>query len=256
MKQPIVCDDHIFEYNRKIFELNNLVISEYKMDRFDRCEYIAHVSKRNASLSPGPAHYNVNYSFMDKKPAIVMRGRHSQKIEHMNPPLYNPPSTFGKVTGITLHGRTETKRKWETPGPTFIPPSFGSGCRTVAIAPLPKNDGAKTSLARRRNPDETPGPGPAASVLRDSAFDANGKVGYTIKGCHNFEYAKTVSPGPGAYMPKFAAVLPSAPKIGFHNRPEEKPTAETPGYRNLGSTLGEGPKWTMKARATDDISVV
>lgn len=232
------------------------------MDRFDRCEYIAHVSKRNSSLSPGPAHYNVNYSFMDKKPAIVMRGRHSQKIERTNPPLYNPPSSFGKVTGITLHGRTETKRKHETPGATYVPPSFGTDCRKVVIRPLASlvpqggGDNSKTSLGRRRNPDETPGPGPAVSVLRDSAFDASGKVGYTIKGCHDFQYAKTVSPGPAAYKPKFEAVLPAAPKIGFHNRPEEKPPAETPGYRNLGSTLGEGPKWTMKARATDEITSV
>jgi hypothetical protein len=100
------------------------------------------------------------------------------------------------------------------------------------------------------------GPGPAIYVLRDHAFDATGKCGVIIKGSHDFQFNEVDSPGPGTYKPNFAAVVPRPPKYTFHIRTEEKGAPDTPGYRNLGSTLGKGPKWTMKQRAQDDIAVV
>jgi hypothetical protein len=93
-------------------------------------------------------------------------------------------------------------------------------------------------------------------MLRERSFEATGQRGYTIKGVHNFRYAATESPGPGTYAPKFDAVMPTAPKYGFHNRPVVKGPPATAGYRNLASTLGAGPKWTMKARADDNITVI
>ncbi|OHS95425.1 hypothetical protein TRFO_10588 [Tritrichomonas foetus] len=234
------------------------------MDPWERAECIAHIPKSMANASPGPAHYNVKRKFNGKQcPPIKMKGRHSITSHLVDAPYYNLPSTIGKVTAIGLHGRTELRASAETPGPTYIPPSFGSGARKISFpAPqsslkkrVPKSDGAASSLSRRRNPDETPGPGPGTYVIRDKSFEANGKMGYTIKGSHDFHYANTSSPGPGAYAPKFTAVLPSVPKIGFHDRPKEKDPAVTPGYRELGSTL-TGPSFTMKARATDDINVI
>jgi hypothetical protein len=92
-------------------------------------------------------------------------------------------------------------------------------------------------------------------MLREHSFDADGKVGFTITGFHDFDYDTSISPGPGRYLPKFQAVLPAAPKIVFRDRPKEKDPQSTPGYRELGSTLG-GPKWTVKARAGDQIEVI
>jgi hypothetical protein len=69
------------------------------------------------------------------------------------------------------------------------------------------------------------------------------------------KYGDTIAPGPGAYRPHFDAVLPRAPKIAFHDRPKMRGAPETPGYRDLGSMLA-GHKFTMKARAEDEIEVI
>ena len=236
------------------------------MDQLDRGECIAHIPKSMANLSPGPAYYNIKRKFNGKQcPPIKFKGRHSINSSYVDAPYYNLPSTIGKVAPIKLHGRSEVKSSYSTPGPTYMPPTFGSDARKIGMrAPVsflkkrqPKNvgkNGAGTSLAMRSS-DETPGPGPGVYVLRDHSFDGNGKAGYSIKGCHDFHYLNSISPGPAAYNPKFAAVLPSAPKVGFHDRPKDKEAPITPGYRELGSTL-TGPSFTMKARAEDDINII
>jgi hypothetical protein len=117
-------------------------------------------------------------------------------------------------------------------------------------------EGAGSALGRRRNPDETAGPGPAQSLLRDHSFDGTGKDGISIKGFHDFGYDRTISPGPAAYRPRYNAILRRAPIYTFHDRPKMKENVSTPGYRDLGSTLGRSPKWTMKARATDEVAII
>jgi hypothetical protein len=59
------------------------------------------------------------------------------------------------------------------------------------------------------------------------------------------------TPGPGAYRPKFEKVQPAAPKYGLHGRTKLREKEPTPGYRDIGSTLG-GLKFSMKPRADDD----
>jgi hypothetical protein len=233
------------------------------MDASDRGECIAHVSKSMANQSPGPAFYNVNRSFEGGCPTILMKGRRSLPSGFTDVQLYNLPTTIGKVTGITLHGRTEIRPTFHTPGPSYLPPRFGSNARMCGFPPIsygakPRGgkDGGQSALGRPKNPSATIGPGPAAFVLRDKSFDATGNIGYTIKGCHDFQIGGTESPGPGAYAPKFNAVLKTGPKIAFHSRTALKGPPETPGYRGIGSSVGEGPKFTMKARANDEIQVI
>jgi hypothetical protein len=76
-----------------------------------------------------------------------------------------------------------------------------------------------------------------------------------IKGSHDFRYGMGASPGPAAYRPQYEKILPAAPKYGMHVRTKVHEPEQTPGYRNIGSTLG-GPRWSMKSRADDEIMVV
>jgi hypothetical protein len=64
-----------------------------------------------------------------------MKGRHSIEPEHIDAQYFNFPPLFGKVTPITLHGRTEIIDKFNPPGPTYIPPGLGSDARKVGMAP-------------------------------------------------------------------------------------------------------------------------
>lgn len=234
------------------------------MDPLDRGECIAHITPSVTKYaSPGPAYYNVPRKFSNQCPPIKMKGRHKLEQEPNKAPYYNIPSSLGKVPKVTLHGRTDEKNKFVVPGPTYVPPKFGADAYKIGIAPPRKRpdknrkckgeDGKMTPLGRR-NPDATPGPGPAFNI-RGHDFDANGRAGTAIKGHHDFKYDQTVSPGPARYKPRYDKVLPQAPKIGFHDRPKAKEPEVTAGYRNIGSTLG-GYKYSMKARADDDINII
>jgi hypothetical protein len=76
-----------------------------------------------------------------------------------------------------------------------------------------------------------------------------------IKGTHEFGPTSASTPGPGAYRPQYERILPAAPKYGMHVRTKLPEREQTPGYRNIGSTLG-GPRWSMKSRADDEVMVV
>ena len=211
---------------------------------------IAHVSKRQGS-TPGPAAYNIASTF-DTTP-IHMKGRPIQRRSMDDRRLLSLPSTLGNVTKITLHGRPEyNPDKFNTPGPSYVPDSFGKGSRYSTFGNLP---GVKSHPPSRMSMNPSFGPGPAAYNTYDHTFDGNGTRGIKMKGTHNFQYAKTDSPGPGAYAPRFNSVLSEAPKPVFHIRPKLKDPDPGVGYKQLGSTL-TGPSFTMKGRIDDDINLI
>ena len=234
------------------------------MDPNERGEVIAHIPESLKYRSPGPAAYHISRKFKGKCPPIKMKGRHKLEQEPNKAPYYNIPSSLGKVPKITMHARIEDKQRFVPPGPSYVPPKFGSDACKVGIAPprkpvdktrIVKGDNGKMQPMKRRNPDETPGPGPGTFNIRDRTFEANGKTGTKIKGHHDFNYNTGYSPGPAAYKPRYEKVMPSAPKISFHIKAQPKETPINAAYRDIGSTLG-GYKYTMKARATDDVNIL
>ena len=207
---------------------------------------IAHVSKRQGS-SPGPAAYNISSSL--ECPPIKMRGRSTKREESDTRTMLNLPSTIGNVPKITLAGRTEGGRdKFVTPGPTYIPKTFGYGARYSTFGNLP---GIKSKPPSRMTMNPSFSPGPAAYNTYDHTFDGKGDKGIKMKGAHNFDYGNQHIPGPGRYAPRYNSVLATAPKPVFHIRPKEKEPDPGVGFKDLGSTLG-GPAFTMKARRDDD----
>jgi hypothetical protein len=233
------------------------------LEPWERGECIGHIPKSMSTLSPGPAHYHISRSFKNRCPTILIKARHFQKEDRIDAAYVKLPTLVGKVTPITLHQRTDIDSKFKTPAPTYVPPRFGASAPKIGISSpaaaagkAPGESPNAVALGRRHDPDATIGPGPAKSLLRDHCFDATGKEGITIKGFHDFNYDQSISPGPAAYRPKYHAILPRAPIYGFHVRPKTKDPEGTPGYRDLGSTLGRSPKWTMKARALDEIAII
>ncbi|OHT08261.1 hypothetical protein TRFO_23273 [Tritrichomonas foetus] len=232
------------------------------MEPWDRGECIAHIPSSMKNGTPGPGKYNTRPKFKGQTAPIKMKGRHELPTDTNKAPYYNLPSTVGNTTKINMHSRTETRASYVTPGPSYVPPAFGSDARKVGISPPVFNTrsskssssrrSASTALGRRRNPDETPGPGPGKYSTRTEPSTAHG---VRIKGSHDFRYQNTDSPGPAAYKPRYEKVIPSAPKYGIKGRHNPKDRESTPGYRNLGSTLG-GPRYSMKARANDDICII
>lgn len=220
------------------------------MKRFERDPLIAHQSKRQTA-TPGPAAYDISTK-LETTP-IKMKGRKQEKVVYDDVRLVNLPSSFGKVPKITISGRSPgITDKFVTPGPNYMPPAFGTGSRHHQFG---THNGIKTRPKTALDRAMTPGPGPAGYDVKEHTFDANGKKGIKMKGFHNFNYAETASPGPGAYHPRYESVLATAPKPVFHIRPKAKDPEPGVGYKELGSTL-TGPAYTMKRRATDDINLI
>ena len=121
----------------------------------------------------------------------------------------------------------------QTPGPTYIPPSIGTGAK-------------KSSIHNRTTdiPDDrlkNPGPG---------AYDSSPRFGkdslrYSMRP-RTAKDAADISPGPCAYSPDFKATRKSSPAATMHIRPREPEKAQTPGYLKLPSTFS-GPKYTIGA---------
>ena len=225
-------------------------------------ECIAHQSKFRTQ-TPGPGAYKIKRKFKGAVPVIRMKSRHTATVEPPTSPYYmiKTGNEIGNVPKIHFGGRNDMSDKFKTPGCTYVPPAFGSNSRTHGfgrpksqLQTIKKSDGSEKTI-RPRNPDETPGPGPGTYNCQIHEFDGTGKRGNTISGHHDFKYDISLSPGPSAYRPHYEAILPKAPVYGFHDRPKTKEPEITPGYRNIGSTLG-GPKYSMKRRADDDINII
>jgi hypothetical protein len=239
------------------------------LEPHERAEVITYVSRyTREGRSPGPAAYNVKRALDNPEtPVITMRGRTSARSEISEAPYYKLRSTVEGVTPITLHGRPSRRAPDPTPAGSYFPPAFGSGARKSGFAgpSFGTSEGSarrkrtearstETPLGKRRSVDETPGPGPGRYLTRGGEFDGNGHTGVQMKGNHAFGYGNLETPGPGSYRPKFDKVGPSAPKYGLHGRTKLPGKEPTPGYRDIGSTLG-GLKFSMKGRADDEIHV-
>jgi hypothetical protein len=99
-------------------------------------------------------------------PKILMKGRHKPKLEHLDPAYFKVPATLGKVPKIHMHCKSDLTNKFHPPGPNYIPPRFGVDGHKIGFArhssgsPAGADDQAGSTLGRRRNPNDTPGPGP------------------------------------------------------------------------------------------------
>lgn len=224
--------------------------------------YMAHITSSGRRIGPGPAAYDTRSR--DTATPIKIKDRPPEKKRPVDPPYYDIGSTIGTQTPIKIHTNPTPPKPFDTPGPSYVPPAFGSDTRRVggSVSSLwnakdPKSArkrvrGSATALGRKRDPYRTAGPGPAMYSLRIKDFDGHASKGTKISGHHEFDYGNRDSPGPGAYLPQYDKVLPSAPKYGMRSRHKEKDPRRGAAYRNLGSTLG-GPKFSIQKRVDDEV---
>jgi hypothetical protein len=226
---------------------------------------IAHITESVRKwASPGPAHYHIKRRFKNNCPPILMRSRHPDHIERLDPALVNLKGHFGRVPKVHLHYRTDTQDKFIPPGPNYMPPAFGVEGHKVGFpravttaVPRPSTSrplSALTPLGLASSPEHTPGPGPGKYSTRWQEFDGDGKNGQSIIGEHDFEYDKIHSPGPAAYRPRYEKILPVSARYTIKHQPKAREPKVTGEYRALKSTLA-GYKYSMKARPTDEVEV-
>jgi hypothetical protein len=184
--------------------------------------------------TPGPGQYSpiVNAG---KGPRFTLKSRQvaSEKLPY-DPNYVVLPSTVGEgapkiAMGLRLHGKKSDK----VPGPDYMPPPLGSDAKKIGFS----SHGGLEQKKKGKERSVLPGPG---------AYDVkpvfgNESVKYTLHQRTMLEKDDTVSPGPAAYAPSFAAVKPRVLAASMHIRPQVKVNEKGPGYLNLGSTLtGKG----------------
>nr|AGM32431.1 hypothetical protein [Coptotermes formosanus] len=229
------------------------------MDRFDRPEYMAHVSTKGGAItSPGPAAYDTSQPMLHATSVIKIGRRPRAPPPKDTTPFYMVPSSYGKVPKICMRGRTDLKPNTVTPGPTYQCPALGRDARKNSFGgpkqgQLQTNKAGQTEYPHPKNPAITLGPGPGTYDISGNLM-SKGK-GIQMKGNHDYEMSHSESPGPAAYKPNYEVTLPTAPKPTFHIRPTEKSHSNQADFRALPSTLG-GVGWTMKRRAYDDILII
>ena len=144
--------------------------------------YMAHITSSGRRIGPGPAAYDTRGR--DTVTAIRIKDRPPEPKRPIEPPFYDLGTTIGKATAIKIHTSAGPPAPDETPGPSYVPPAFGSEKRRVGgsastlwNARDPKSArkrvrGSATSLGRKTDPYRTIGPGPGMYSLRVKDFDA------------------------------------------------------------------------------------
>ena len=162
--------------------------------------------------TPGPGSYDYRDSFGG--PKWTIKGR----VKPDPPPLAAPyralPPLMGTGPKVPIMGRHPIPQN-KTPGPTYIPPDFGSQSRKshVGTRPAPLT------------PFDTPGPG-AYNV--SPGIGSNGR-GSTLHGHDKSIVMGPPTPGPAAYTPDARAILKRSPAAHVGVRPREMDPEDTPG---------------------------
>jgi hypothetical protein len=187
---------------------------------------------------PGPK-YDVPSSIGKDVPSYSIRQKCEPPTQHLTKAPYQAiPSTIGETQKWSFQGRPLERVREPTPGPNYMPPAFGK-------------EGPGSSFHGKIGPNKKKGaqvdPGPGE-------YPITGEIGrgkkWTMK-ARQFppgENGKPDGPGPGKYLPN-EQNRPGHRSI--HGKiPEPKDKEKRPQYVNIGSTMGDGPKWTIGRKET------
>ena len=186
--------------------------------------------------TPGPGAYNPSDATLKVGPKFTFKGRHETSTRPDTAQYRLLPSTIGQGPKISLGSRHAERNSENTPGPSYIPPSFGSNARKSSMGMRHKE--------LRSSSADFPGPG-AYSIPERFARDAR-KSSLHSRTMDSFTIGD-VSPGPAQYTPDYSSQKPRAPSATMHIRTKLPQPEQTPGYYDLGSTL-KGPSFTIGRR--------
>ena len=164
-------------------------------------------------------------------PKHTIRGRIDLKTEKPDPEIRTLKAPFGQTRPVSMHSRMRERDYTQSPGPSYVPPPFGS-------------DGRKSSFGARRNAKrdisrEPPGPGQydPRPWSASRAYTIASKARMPSEGPPN-------TPGPDAFRPDYDAVMKSTIKPVILEKHPDKPPEPGAGYTYY-KTEVDGPKFTI-----------
>lgn len=174
----------------------------------------------NYETSPGPAAYEQKSTFgKDSRSSTILPRREIKNTAINDAPFQMIPSSFGQGTKWSFRGRPKSPRTDSTPGPDYVPQSFGSGSKTSTFHIRPPEI---------RDRHQSPGPGAyqvPSSIGNGHKFSMKARV-FPKDGPEN------AGPGPSSYMPNYDAVLAVKRASVLHQRidlPDGGTKNQTPG---------------------------
>jgi hypothetical protein len=176
--------------------------------------------------SPGPADY-VDRSHFGEALAWSMRSRVTVGGQQLDPSYVRLRGDMGQGLKFSLQSRQPPLRQWSPPGPNYVLPPFGRGCRSARFSP-----------GKARKPPETPGPadykihpasvhGFGVNTPRTSVREGGPRLLWTVRD----------SPGPAVYKPLYEKPRDASPRWTIKNRFGDRAPERTGEYVKQSSTL-------------------
>jgi hypothetical protein len=182
--------------------------------------------------SPGPSDYSVPAD-MGSGRKWTIKDRFEHPTEHHDPWLVNVISTIGQGIKCALSSRHPPLRKFNPPGPNFLPPPFYKAAPQINFphgkaAPIPITSGPPDYHI---TPDSVKATGtwsPRPAVREGGPR----KLWEPVK----------PTTGPSAYRARHDATRPASPRWTIKQKGKDRAHEPTSEYVGQSSTLG-GKKW-------------
>ena len=160
--------------------------------------------------TPGPSDYSYIPKTGSESPRFTIKHRPETKSSRPDAALVSIPSSIGTGPKYSLTSRRPKKEDSFTPGPSYVPPPFGSDSPKLSL----HSKGSFPSVIVASGA----GPGPGKYDARE-----NNRLKYSyIRGKTGTRDIMAEGPGPGKYLPQFDNVLPSSPKAHILNKYAQK----------------------------------
>jgi hypothetical protein len=189
--------------------------------------------------APGPASYQTQRNALYGVTPIPLHGRPPEHEEIDTVP-YRDTRLKIEAPRYSLRGKYEIPVD-DTPGPTYVPPAFGSRTTTQSIRPR----------LRARPGDETPSPDAYRPRTGREVGNADKSTFHGPKD-RGFGHPDGLPSG-ADYRPDYVAYKGSGPRFTLKGAKYEPSPDQTGGYVRLPDTV-RSPRFTLKGRPSLEIS--
>lgn len=197
---------------------------------------------------PGPDTFNTRTEPGVDSPKFTIRPRYPDRSPAQTAPYRALPTTLGDAPKFTMRPKCEPRLSETTPGPSYIPPPFGSDLRKTGNSTFGPRGGSVEPKRARLYQSYSQNPfGPAE-------FDARAVPGsprapaYTIAPhCGESWIRKNANPGAGTYQPNFHCGKRGAPRysIGQVCNTSYDQGFPGPGRYDVPAPFGSGKKMSV-----------
>lgn len=191
---------------------------------------------------PGPADYSTSGTTGAGSPSYSIKQKYPEREDLIAQPYVNLPTTVGESPRYTIRPLTESPPPFATPGPSYIPPSFGNNYLrrtngTMQLRSLSVDSHQKSYVSNSYDPN-----GPAAYDTRYRPNDKRAPAFRIGEGQSSSWLKINDNPAAPNYHPKDIS-KPSQPKYtisNIHDR-EDDNGYPGPGEYDTKDTFGKRP---------------